>query len=54
MIDLQDQVQYEAHRLSNPERIYFDLHDTTLAPDLANKSIAVWTHSWCGSAWPSQ
>ena len=41
VIDLQDQVQYEAHRLSNPERIYFDLHDTTLAPDLANKSIAV-------------
>jgi N-acetylmuramoyl-L-alanine amidase len=30
-IDLQDQVQYEAHRLSNPERIYFDLRDTTLA-----------------------
>jgi N-acetylmuramoyl-L-alanine amidase len=41
VIDLQDQVQYEAHRLSNPDRIYFDLHDTTLAPDLANKSIAV-------------
>ncbi|HEX4427099.1 MAG TPA: N-acetylmuramoyl-L-alanine amidase [Terriglobales bacterium] len=41
VIDLQDQVQYEAHRLSNPERIYFDLHDTTLPPDLANKSIAV-------------
>src|SRR5712692_10257638 len=30
-IDLQDPVQYEAHRLSSPERIYFDLHDTTLA-----------------------
>jgi N-acetylmuramoyl-L-alanine amidase len=30
-IDLQEQVQYEAHRLSNPERIYFDLRDTTLA-----------------------
>jgi N-acetylmuramoyl-L-alanine amidase len=30
-IDLQGQVQYEAHRLSNPERIYFDLRDTTLA-----------------------
>jgi N-acetylmuramoyl-L-alanine amidase len=41
VIDLQDQVQYEAHRLSNPERIYFDLHDTTLVPDLVNKSIAV-------------
>ena len=30
-IDLKEQVQYEAHRLSNPERIYFDLRDTTLA-----------------------
>ncbi|PYX10988.1 MAG: hypothetical protein DMG85_07005, partial [Acidobacteria bacterium] len=33
-IDLKDQVQYEAHRLSQPERIYFDLHDTALAPGL--------------------
>ena len=41
VIDLQDQVQYEAHRLSDPDRIYFDLHDTTLVPDLANKSISV-------------
>jgi N-acetylmuramoyl-L-alanine amidase/GAF domain-containing protein len=29
-IDLQDQVQYEAHRLTDPGRIYFDLHDTTV------------------------
>ena len=41
VIDIQDQVQYEAHRLSNPERIYFDLHDTTLASALLNKIIAV-------------
>ena len=41
VIDLQDQVQYEAHRLSSPERIYFDLHDTALPADLANKSITV-------------
>ena len=34
MIDLQDHVQYEAHRLTNPERIYFDLHDTSIAPDI--------------------
>jgi len=33
-IDLQSQVQYEAHRLTDPERIYFDLHDTTLAAGL--------------------
>ena len=30
-IDLQEQVQYEAHQLSDPARIYFDLPDTTLA-----------------------
>lgn len=41
VIDLQDQVQYEAHRLTNPERIYFDLHDTRLADALANKIIDV-------------
>ena len=34
VIDLQDHVQYEAHRLTNPERIYFDLHDTSIASDL--------------------
>jgi N-acetylmuramoyl-L-alanine amidase/putative methionine-R-sulfoxide reductase with GAF domain len=41
VLDLDDQVQYEAHRLSNPDRIYFDLHDTSLAPDLENKSIEI-------------
>jgi N-acetylmuramoyl-L-alanine amidase len=41
VIDMQDQVQYEAHRLPNPERIYFDLHDTTLATTLTNRVIAV-------------
>jgi N-acetylmuramoyl-L-alanine amidase len=41
VIDLQDQVQYEAHRLSNPERIYFDLHDTTVSAAFSNRSIAV-------------
>jgi N-acetylmuramoyl-L-alanine amidase len=41
VLDLGDQVQYEAHRLSTPDRIYFDLHDTQLAPDLAGKSIDV-------------
>ena len=40
-IDLKDQVQYEAHRLSQPERIYFDLHDTALAPGLFGKTIEV-------------
>jgi len=41
VIDLQDQVQYEAHRLTNPERIYFDLHDTRLAADLSAKNIEI-------------
>ena len=41
VVDLQDQVQYEAHRLNNPERIYFDLHDTRLAADLMGKRIEV-------------
>jgi N-acetylmuramoyl-L-alanine amidase/putative methionine-R-sulfoxide reductase with GAF domain len=34
VIDLQEQVQYEAHRLSDPERIYFDLHDVKLDPKM--------------------
>ncbi len=41
VIDIQDQVQYEAHRLPNPERIYFDLHDTTLAASFTSRTIAV-------------
>jgi len=41
VLDLEDQVQYEAHRLAGPDRIYFDLRDTRLAPDLLGKSIEV-------------
>jgi len=41
VVDLQDQVQYEAHRLQNPERIYFDLHDTKLVSALSGKTIVV-------------
>jgi N-acetylmuramoyl-L-alanine amidase/putative methionine-R-sulfoxide reductase with GAF domain len=41
VLDLEDQVQYEAHRLANPDRIYFDLHDTALAPELFGKTIDV-------------
>jgi len=40
-ISLQVQVQYEAHRLSDPERIYFDLHDTALAPGLFGRDIQI-------------
>jgi N-acetylmuramoyl-L-alanine amidase len=41
VIEIQDQVQYEAHRLPNPERIYFDLHDTTLAANFSTRTIPV-------------
>jgi len=41
VLDLEDQVQYEAHRLPSPDRIYFDLHDTALSPDLAGKTIEI-------------
>ena len=42
VLDLEDQVQYEAHRLANPDRIYFDLHDTSLAPELDAKDYRGW------------
>ena len=41
VLDLEDQVQYEAHRLSGPDRIYFDLHDTSLAPELEGQTIEI-------------
>jgi N-acetylmuramoyl-L-alanine amidase len=41
VLDLEDQVQYEAHRLAHPDRIYFDLHDTSLSPELAGKTIEI-------------
>lgn len=41
VLDLEDQVQYEAHRLTKPNRIYFDLHDTSLAPELEGKTIDI-------------
>jgi N-acetylmuramoyl-L-alanine amidase/putative methionine-R-sulfoxide reductase with GAF domain len=41
VLDLEDQVQYEAHRLSAPDRIYFDLHDTSLATEIGGKIIDV-------------
>ena len=41
VLDLEDQVQYEAHRLTAPDRIYFDLHDTSLAPEIVGKTIEI-------------
>ncbi|MEI9978979.1 MAG: N-acetylmuramoyl-L-alanine amidase [Edaphobacter sp.] len=40
-IDLGDDVTYEAARVPGPDRIYFDLHGTRLASELAGKSFAV-------------
>jgi len=41
VVDLEDQVEYEAHALDSPPRMYFDLHDTRLASGLANQSLDV-------------
>src|ERR1035438_426704 len=41
VLDLEDQVQYEAHRLANPDRIYFDLHDSDLTTELGGKAVDV-------------
>ena len=40
-IDLQDQVEYEAARVPNPDRIYFDLHGVRVAPELIGKTVNV-------------
>jgi N-acetylmuramoyl-L-alanine amidase len=40
-IDLGDNVTYEAARVPNPDRIYFDLHGARLAPELVGKSFSV-------------
>ncbi|MGA2967016.1 MAG: N-acetylmuramoyl-L-alanine amidase [Terriglobales bacterium] len=41
VIDMEDQVPYEVHRLMSPERIYFDLHDTALLPELDGKTMDI-------------
>ena len=41
VIDMEDQVPYEVHRLMSPERIYIDLHDTVLSPELDGKTMEV-------------
>ncbi len=40
-IDLGDEVQYEAARVPDPDRIFFDLHGTRLSPELIGKSMTV-------------
>jgi len=41
VVDMEDQVPYEVHRLMSPERIYFDLHNTVLSPELNGKTMDV-------------
>jgi N-acetylmuramoyl-L-alanine amidase len=40
-IDLGDTVTFEAARVPHPDRIFFDLHGSHLAPELIGKSFAV-------------
>ena len=40
-IDLGDEVEYQAARVENPDRIYFDLHHSRLAQELVGKSFAI-------------
>ena len=40
-IDVEQEVKYEAGRVSNPDRIFFDLHDTKLASELIGKTFDV-------------
>jgi N-acetylmuramoyl-L-alanine amidase len=41
VIDVEDSVQYQAARIANPDRIYFDLHKAKLSSTLANKTLDV-------------
>jgi N-acetylmuramoyl-L-alanine amidase len=40
-IDLEDEVKYEAGRIPDPDRIFFDLHNTKLASELVGKTFDV-------------
>lgn len=40
-IDLEDIVQYSSARIRNPDRIFFDIHDARLTPEVAKASIRV-------------
>jgi len=40
-IDLEDRVQYTSARISNPDRIFFDLHAARLTPEIARSDIRV-------------
>jgi N-acetylmuramoyl-L-alanine amidase len=40
-IDLENTVEFTSGRISSPERIFFDLHDARLSPEVARSSIHV-------------
>src|SRR6266566_783258 len=40
-IDLEDSVQYASGRITNPDRIFFDLHVARLTPEVARGNIRV-------------
>jgi N-acetylmuramoyl-L-alanine amidase len=40
-IDLEDTVQYTSARISNPDRIFFDLHSARLTPEVARGNVQV-------------
>jgi N-acetylmuramoyl-L-alanine amidase len=40
-IDLEDEIGYDAGRVPNPDRIFFDLHNAKLAPGLTGKEFVV-------------
>jgi N-acetylmuramoyl-L-alanine amidase len=40
-IDLEDTVQYSSARIRNPDRIFFDIHDARLTPEVAKAGIRV-------------
>jgi N-acetylmuramoyl-L-alanine amidase len=41
VIDVEDQVKYQAARIAAPDRIYFDLHKAKLSSTLAGKTLEV-------------
>ncbi|HEY2544931.1 MAG TPA: FAD-dependent oxidoreductase, partial [Candidatus Acidoferrum sp.] len=40
-IDLEDTVQYSSSRITNPDRIFFDLHSARLTPEVARGNVQV-------------
>ena len=41
LIELEDSVQYVSGRITNPDRIYFDLHAARLSPNVARGNVQV-------------